>query len=520
MIYHHSFGNHGLMKKIFSVCIVLTLVLSISIPTFAEDAGNSSESNSAQQPAQEITENTSAEAEVNDSQPADEQDAGQEKNVSGELTSEAEVQGAGNGDVDVYAGGNNGSGNSYSGAAAIYYLANPTGDPWTNATGAWAPETETSSTIAQIDTTGATWEDGYVGNEVHKEKNIKYNVASYITSWPDGSKGSTWTVKKDDSSTGSHFSDILDSIWDKYKASVAKDLGISVEQLQKSDITEITLTPRKISRDNGGTYPYHIDCALSIKSNAVFTAKFWVKDPGVSEYTQVDAKNYKIGTQVEKTSKVQIGSEKEVDGVTYVLDGWYAENAKGTAYGEKIADSEWSYSPIEAELADGTVNFYAHYSPKYTSVMIQKNVTGPLGDLTKYLHFEITVKNGERDLPFKMDNHDCTGTVSIDLKNGESKTLINVPVNATVTVTEDDYGTGKGGYTTSYVIDSANSASGRSATITRITASEADHRIIFTNNKDVTPDTGLHLTSLPYIIMLVFAAGGAIVFFRRRRHRI
>lgn len=55
MIYHHSFGNHGLMKKIFSVCIIFALVLSISIPTFAEDAGNSSESNSAQQPAQGIT---------------------------------------------------------------------------------------------------------------------------------------------------------------------------------------------------------------------------------------------------------------------------------------------------------------------------------------------------------------------------------------------------------------------------------------------------------------------------------
>ena len=113
MIYNHSFGNHGLMKKIFSVCIVLALVLSISIPTFAEDAGDSSESNSAQQPAQEITENTSADAEVNDSQPVDEQDAGQGKNVSGELTSEAEVQGDGNDDVDVYAGDSTTSYNLY-----------------------------------------------------------------------------------------------------------------------------------------------------------------------------------------------------------------------------------------------------------------------------------------------------------------------------------------------------------------------------------------------------------------------
>ena len=63
---------------------------------------------------------------------------------------------------------------------------------------------------------------------------------------------------------------------------MAADLGIGADQLQQSDIKEITLTPRKISRDNGGTHPYHIDCALSIKSTKVFTAKFWVKEPVVN----------------------------------------------------------------------------------------------------------------------------------------------------------------------------------------------------------------------------------------------
>ena len=33
------------------------------------------------------------------------------------------------------------------------------------------------------------------------------------------------------------------------------------------------------------------------------------------------------------TSKATIGSTKTVDGVTYALDGWYPENAKGGAYG-------------------------------------------------------------------------------------------------------------------------------------------------------------------------------------------
>ena len=296
--------------------------------------------------------------------------------------------------------------NYYIGQAAIYYLSNPTGDPWTNDTGAWAPTQETSDVLSNINTKGATWEDGYVGNTVYKNKNIKSNVASYITSWPDSSTGSTWTVKEGDSSTASYFTFILNSIWDKYKSSVAADLGIGADQLQQSDIKEITLTPRKISRDNGGTHPYHIDCALSIKSTKVFTAKFWVKEPGESsEYRQIDAKNYLTGNPVARTTKATIGSTKTVNGVTYVLDGWYPENAAGGACDStKINQNQWDYDPLPAELADGTVNFYAHYSPTTTSIKLKKLVTGNMGDRTKKFHFTISITKENKNVTFKVGN--------------------------------------------------------------------------------------------------------------------
>ena len=145
--------------------------------------------------------------------------------------------------------------NFYKKKAAIYYLANPAGDPWTNDTGAWAPTEETSNTLGTIDIENAKWEDGYVGNTVYKEKNIKENVSNHITSWPDGSTGTTWTVKSGNTTTGSYFTFILDSIWENYKKAISEDTGININNLDKSDILEITLTPRKISRDNGGKYP-------------------------------------------------------------------------------------------------------------------------------------------------------------------------------------------------------------------------------------------------------------------------
>ena len=414
---------------------------------------------------------------------------------------------------------------NYSGKAAIYYLANPTGDPWTNDTGAWAPSQETSNTLANINTSGATWENGYVGNTVYENKNIKSNVASYITSWPDSSTGSTWTVKRDDSATGSYFTFILDSIWDRYKSSVATDLGLEgdqVNQLDKSNITEITLTPRKISRDNGGTYPYHIDCALSIKSTKVFTAKFWVKEPGDSEYTQVDAKNYMTGSSVVKTSKATIGSTKTVDGdgVTYVLDGWYPENDNGGAYGStKIADDKWNYSPSEAELADGTVNFYAHYSPTITSIKLKKLVTGNMGDKQKKFHFTISIKKDNKNVTFKVDNASKTGSATADLANNKESTLTEIPVGADVTITEDDYS--GSGYTTSYQIDNVGNntdANGeensRVAEISNIQAKDnaSAHEVVFTNNKEATPDTGITLDSLPFITLLALSIVGGIFY--------
>lgn len=407
--------------------------------------------------------------------------------------------------------------NFYKKKAAIYYLANPAGDPWTNDTGAWAPTEETSNTLGTIDIENAKWEDGYVGNTVYKEKNIKENVSNHITSWPDGSTGTTWTVKSGNTTTGSYFTFILDSIWENYKKAISEDTGININNLDKSDILEITLTPRKISRDNGGKYPYHIDCALSIKSRSAFTAKFWVKNPNDTEYTQVDAKNYKTGDSVIKTEQGE--NEKVIDGITYVLDGWYPENDGGGACGDQKITT-WPYRPTDTELADGTVNFYAHYIPLYTTVNIKKIVTGNMGDKSKAFHFKVFVVNGNISLPFNIDETQCSGSAEITLSDNQTKMLTKVPVGATVTITEDDYSNSR--YETSYTINNSVSTKGNIATISSIQQLNEDentaHEVTFTNNKDAIPDTGLDFNTTPYILALgIVAAGAGVLLFGRRK---
>ena len=405
---------------------------------------------------------------------------------------------------------------SYVKTAAIYYLANPAGDPWTNDTGAWAPKEETSNTLGKINIAGAS----AVAIKhripiVYKGKNIKKNVSNYITSWPDGSTGTTWTVKSGDTTTGSYFTFILNSIWENYKIAISEDTGININNLDRSDILEITLTPRKISRDNGGRYPYHIDCALNIKSKSAFTAKFWVKNPNDADYSQIDAKNYKTGEYVVKTTKAD--EKKVIDGITYVLDGWYPENVDGGAHGDQKITT-WPYPPTDAELADGTVNFYAHYTPLYTTVNIKKIVTGSMGDKSKKFQFEVSVVNGNINLPFNIDGTQYRGLASITLSDNQTTTLTKVPVGATVTITEADY-SGSGYTTTSSTTNSFVSSGGRTVTITNIQQLDEDaHEVIFTNRKEAIPDTGLDFNTTPYILSLgIVAAGAGVLLFRRRK---
>ena len=568
MIHNHSSGKHGLLRKMLAVCIAFAMICSVSISAFSVEASSENtdetvqsvmteeegdpeaaeaETDSEQTPGEEQTEepevtppednvenpdadNAESTLSEDNEQPADPTvtEQPEEPTVTEQPTatptqveelekdkadSEVQTQDA----KAKWPTPTPASSTTYSGKAAIYYLANPAGDPWTNDTGAWAPAQETSNTIGNINTDGATWEDGYVGNTVYKEKNIKSNVSKYITSWPDGSKGTTWTVKRGDATTGSYFTFVLDSIWDNYKTAISKDTGIALRDLNKEDILEITLTPRKISRDNGGTYPYHIDCALSIKSKSVFTAKFWVKDPGETDYTQVDAKNYKTGDSVVETTKAEIGSTKEVNGIIYVLDGWYPENETGGAYkDQKITN--WNYTPNATELADGTVNFYAHYTPLYTSVNIKKLVTGNMGDKSKPFHFKVSVVKGNTNLPFKIDKTQYTDPTEITLSDNQTTALTQVPVGATVTITEDNYS----GYTTSCTIDGSASAGGRTATISHIQQNNenAAHEVTFTNNKEAIPDTGLNLGTTPYILALgIVALGAGLLLFGRRKRQ-
>lgn len=412
-----------------------------------------------------------------------------------------------------------GSYKNYTGIAAIYYLATPDGIPESNDTQYWAPESDKSKLFGKINTKGAKWEK--VDN---KDKNIRENVNNHVSTWPDGTAGSSWIVKRSDSSGNvdgkTYFNYILDSIWDDYKGNLEKKLGIT--GLKKEDVTEITLKPFKISRDNSTTpvQNYHIDCTIDIVCKKTFTAKFWIKSPEASGYDLSDAKDYIRGRNVETTEKATIGSKKVINEITYVLDGWYPENDGGGACGDQKITT-WPYRPTDTELADGTVNFYAHYIPLYTTVNIKKIVTGNMGDKSKAFHFKVSVINRNINLPFNIGETQYSGSADITLSDNQTTMVTKVPVGATVTITENDYSGSR--YTTSYTIGGFDSTIGNTAKISNIQQLNEDentaHEVTFTNNKVAIPDTGLDLNTTPYILVLgiVVAGAGVLLFGRRKR---
>lgn len=425
---------------------------------------------------------------------------------------------------------------TYSGSAYIYFLKLPTGDPMNNDTGEWAPKADKSKLEAKISTAGATWTNGYTNdNSAIPNKNIVTGngqiLTDYITSWPDGSTGTTWTVKKDDPTTGSYFTSIWNEISENYIASIQNETGIN--DLTVDDITEIILTPRKISRNNGGSQNYHIDCAISVVTKKVFTAKFMVKDPtkGEEKWSQVDSKNYKEGEAVIKTTAVTIGTTKTVEGVRYELKGWYTEDPLGdiNVHGPLIEDNEWRKrgtndcgyltTSTDAVREDGTVYFYAVWEPETQKPIrtITKKVEGLFGDRSKQFRIVVTGPNG-----FSQE---------FTLAHGETGTLNNlmVQVRDVITITEYD----ASDYDTTAQIYYSNSSNGllgangqeftgeneKTTTIT-ITDDMIDLdeiNITVTNEKDAPVDNGVLLDTLPYILILVVVVGGGVLLFLRKR---
>lgn len=474
--------------------------------------------------------------------------------------------------------------------AGLYIMYDPEAKPDSNDTTMWTGVVTVGGEHAKLgDLNGATW----TGNRNIFFRNIggadSDTAKQYIKYWPDGAAYNGPRVlepgnlfRQTDVTYNGKSATLENMIFEMYKGKLVTmytDNGYSeaqandiVKQLKASDIT-FTITPHKISKDNWESDPTnprkHIDCTVTVTCDKTFTAKFNVKKPGESGYTTVNSKLYlwkdnEANTVIQYVNDDTVPHEiNEKDGSKWVFDGWYPENDAGTGPDETAAITKWPYKVSEDELTnyggDRVVNFYAHYKKATSNVTITKEVKGLLGDTTNPFTFNVSIT--------KKDGSDCSEGVTakrdngetVDLKNNfplkhkETVTLENVPIGATITVTEVTPGahykvsaTGQNGekdgssdvaFTYVAVANTATAGNADEAELMLLsmdedTAVDADgdavaydsgievdnNQIIVTNHCGLIPDTGVLLDTLPYIVILAVVAGGvALLMLRKRR---
>lgn len=219
------------------------------------------------------------------------------------------------------------------------------------------------------------------------------------------------------------------------------------------------------------------------------------------------------------------------------------------------ADVTYGSVTMNKENNNKSITFSNFYKKNTTDVTITKQVTGLLGDTHKDFNFNVSITQ---------NNVACTGVIAkkdgkavtltgFTLTHGETVTLENVPIGATITVTESAPGehynvsaTGHNGeknggnnVTFTYVA-AANTAAASDAdeadlmllSMDEDTAVDADgdavvydsgievdnNQIIVTNHCGLLPDTGVLLDTLPYIVILAVVAGG-VALLMLRKHR-
>lgn len=472
--------------------------------------------------------------------------------------------------------------------AGLYIVYDPEAKPDSNDTTMWTGVVTVGGEHAKLgDLNGATW----TGNRNIFFRNIggadSDTAKQYIKYWPDGAAYNGPRVlepgnlfRQTDVTYNGKSATLENMIFEMYKGKLVTmytDNGYSeaqandiVKQLKASDIT-FTITPHKISKDNWESDPTnpgkHIDCTVTVTCDKTFTAKFNVKKPGESGYTTVNSKLYlwkdnEANTVIQYVNDDTVPHEiNEKDGSKWVFDGWYPENDAGTGPDETVAITKWPYKVSEDELTnyggDRVVNFYAHYKKATSNVTITKQVTGLLGDTNKEFAFNVSITQNNADCSAGVTAKKGNTEVSLNsftLKHNETVTLKNVPIGATITVTEvkpgehykvsatgygEQNGSDSGNVTFTYVAV-ANTPTGGDANEANLMLLSVDedtavgddgeavaydtgaevtnNQITVINRCDLMPDTGVLLDTLPYIVILAVVAGGvALLMLRKRR---
>ncbi len=246
---------------------------------------------------------------------------------------------------------------------------------------------------------------------------------------------------------------------------------------------------------------YHLDLKFSTKTITFITGNNGIGSGEAKDGTKVDSRTYITGSKIQEPRNLNIPTG-------YKLVGYYTspDFEEGT---------EWNGigTPLEK---DQTV--YIKIVPQDNVLTIKKTLSGNMYDASKTFAFTIS---SDLDMKWTTASGEQTGkTITVSLGKDRSTAKgeatvwdIKIPAGAAVKVTED-----AGDYTQT-ITGQPEGAAAVTGGIS-FTMPSADTTVIFDNEKDIVPDTGVVLDTLPYVMILALVAAGAVIFVRKRGRRI
>lgn len=274
---------------------------------------------------------------------------------------------------------------------------------------------------------------------------------------------------------------------------------------------------------------YHLDGLIVLHDTTHINVKFMVQDVGEDTFALVrdyggaftvpEGSTSISLSNINRPDVLRAGqteadcpaTKETADGTVYKFEGWYTD---------KNFTPESKFDFTEDTISADTT-FYAKYVPASANLTVTKTVTGKLGDTNKAFTFQILDASGN-PVTLTTGNYEFSNTNGallndgtdgkFTLKDGASITFKNLP-SGQYKVVEDNYSGEK--YETSYVVDSGTPENGQEATVTIGTDAK---RIDFTNHRNLEPDLGVLLDTLPYIVILAVVAGG-VALLMLRKHR-
>ncbi len=248
-------------------------------------------------------------------------------------------------------------------------------------------------------------------------------------------------------------------------------------------------------------------CLIAPQDSVTYELKYSVPE-GIDIAKDNYPNNIKENNKPEDQTKVYKGDTVTVDSQygkdpvddtvnrgTWTFDGWYKDGEKVTQFtmGDKrvVLKGTWTFTPYpNADLT------------------IKKTLSGNMYNKSDKFTFTVTYQDSGK-----------TETETVILGKDQTSNKISIPVGAEVTITETKVD--------KYVLSVASATCGEdekleyesTENVITFAMPSNDVSVVIDNKKDVVPDTGVILDTLPYILILAVVIIGGVLLIGRRRSR-